>query len=57
MIFRKYKSKESGISGRIFYETHHTQKNKIKAAYLQIFGFIFWLWRDLDTYQGWPSAA
>ena len=58
MVFKKYKSKTKKCYGRMFYHTNYkTKKRKFEAAFINVLGYTFWLWRTKQIYYDWPNAA
>ena len=56
MVFKKFKSNSGKFGYRIFWWKYKGEK-KFQAVYLQLFGFIFWIFRDKETYYDWPSQS
>lgn len=56
MVFKIDKSKSNKFQIRTFWWKHKGEK-KFEAVYLQLFGFIFWVFRNKQVYNDWPCQA
>lgn len=58
MIFKIDKSKSNKFQFQIrtFWWKHKGEK-KLEAVYLQLFGFVLWVFRNKQTYNDWPCQA